>query len=267
MEKNRTVGWQERNDFIVRYPLDLGIPIIQEVGRAFELFWWYLARVTAGFITESGIKCGAVLGLLPITDLDIADNISRMGRARSQNQIRKWRHKLANWGYIAWKRTPAGQQTFIIEPYYPAGECMPPPSWTNPYIAELIDKRLEHSSTGVTKVSISTATMADHSATMAVSDQRSSECVSEKQLVRQETADETFTHVFRKEPEKANSITEKESWLERWKAEGRCWHCGANNPRPAMTPGMAYCGKCDGLYPLLQPSQCSGSAESGVCAA
>lgn len=249
MEKHATERWQERNDFIVRLPLDRSICIMDEVGCAFKLYWWYLGRVTVGFITEQGVRCGGVLGLRPVTDFDIADNMSRMGGQCTEDQIYHWRHTLKNWGYTGWKRTPGGQQTFVIEAYYPLEKSTPPPEWAVGIIADLIERRLAHSAkiaewdvteswpnsaTQTATIAEQTAVVAEQTAKIAEIDQRSSEVVSEYSVTIQE-ASEPINH----ENEKPGAVVQ---------SDGKCPRCHVDKPKRPDPSGIVACSLCGELY-------------------
>lgn len=101
--------------FYVRLQMDTTLRIMKEVKSAFTLLWWFCGRVTREYsTTENGIRIGAVLGSSPNSDADVAADITRCGWKCGADQVYKWRRKLRRLGLIAWKRTPGGQRTFVI---------------------------------------------------------------------------------------------------------------------------------------------------------
>lgn len=145
----RTHKMQTQADsrFFVRLWLDESIRTMAEVKGAFKLLFWYVGRITVEYATDSGVRCGGVHGLSPVTDGDIAGAISRIGAACTGDQVYKWRHTLARRGYVAWKRTPVGQRTFVIgSEKFPADRLERLPWWAADLIDRAILVRTGHSS-------------------------------------------------------------------------------------------------------------------------
>lgn len=101
-----------KREFFVTLPELAGMKIFMEVKRAFGLYWWAIARVTREY-RHKGNRVGAVLGLCPVTDQRIADDVSRYGKRCSATQVRHWRRALERRGLIACLRTPAGHRIMV----------------------------------------------------------------------------------------------------------------------------------------------------------
>lgn len=128
--------------------MDSTLRVMKEVGNAFPLLWWYVGRVTREYwATASGnTRIGAVYGLVPNTDRDVALDLARAGFQCSADQIYTWRRKLASKGLIAWSRTPAGQRIFVIGSCkFPAEEAEPLPEWAVDLVSHAVMRRDAHS--------------------------------------------------------------------------------------------------------------------------
>lgn len=135
-EKMKTRG---DSQFFVKLWLDESIRTMAEVKGAFKLLFWYVGRITVEYATESGIRCGGVHGLSPISDRDIAGAIAGIGAPCSGDKVYKWRRTLERGGYVAWKRTPVGQRTFVIgSEKFPDDRLERLPSWAT----DIIDKAI-----------------------------------------------------------------------------------------------------------------------------
>jgi hypothetical protein len=130
---------QQGGGFFVRMPLDETLKLIKEIGHGpFALYFWLCGRVTREYsATAIGIRVGAVLGSVPLTDLSIADDLTRAGYKCDRFQVCKWRRRLADSKLIAWVRTPAGVRIFVIgSDKFPQQDSEPLPEWAASSIAE-----------------------------------------------------------------------------------------------------------------------------------
>jgi hypothetical protein len=277
---------------------------IHDCKQAYLLYSWYIEHVVWEYIRGDGRRYGRVAWRDQITDRGCATAISAEGTPCSERSVRRWRTDLKRFGYITWRTARNSLIIFVLgSDKFPKGHerVKDAPVSDEALISAafaLRDKLANDSmdaqtgagmmALGVSKAGYSDAQNCDISTVnmqprvanlghptgqpwtpyrptldVAIREEALSEFVSEEP----QAEDEPFAQTFRKGPERTKRVAEQKARADRWTVEGRCRHCGADNPKPAMTSGMAYCGKCDGLYPLPQPSQRSGGGESDERAA
>lgn len=134
---------EENSGFFVRLPMNPTLHTMKEVTNAFPLLWWYIGRVTKDYsATGLSARIGAVLGNMPITDGDVAANMSAPGFECTAYQVKHWRRRLEAKGHIATLRTPCGLRLFVIGSEKFSEESVEPlPEWALQAVQEAAVRR------------------------------------------------------------------------------------------------------------------------------